>query len=59
MRNYNQKNIRKIYSTPCIEIITLDNEITLVLQTDPPIPVGRRENSGDDYLNNDPYQTEN
>ena len=33
---------KKIYSTPCIEIITLDNEISLALESSSP-PAGPSE----------------
>ena len=47
----------KVYQTPCIEMIHLDNEIALVLASDPPIGPGETKNNvAPDYFNNDPYR---
>jgi len=46
----------RVYQTPCIEMIHLDNEISLVLASDPPIGPGETKNNvAPDYFNNDPY----
>ena len=46
----------RVYQTPSIELIRLDNEISLVLATDPPTPPGEvKNNLAPDYFNNDPF----
>jgi len=48
---------KRVYSTPAIEMILLDNEISLVLASDPPIGPGEtNNNSRFDYFNNDPFR---
>ena len=53
----NNDNQTKIYITPRIESIKLDNEISLVLQTDPPFPGNEGATLiAPDYYNNDPFK---
>jgi len=48
---------KRIYTSPSIQVVNLDNEISLQLASVPPVP-----DSGDevyntaDYFNNDPYK---
>jgi len=54
-----EKNIKrtekKSYSSPQIERITLDNEISLTLESSPADPPTWSENK--EYFNNDPFKT--
>lgn len=49
--------MKKIYETPQIELIKLDHEISLALESSP--PEGPEENAylAPEYFNNKPYQT--
>jgi hypothetical protein len=55
-----EKNIKrtekKSYSSPQIERITLDNEISLTLESAPADPPTWSENK--EYFNNDPFKTD-
>jgi hypothetical protein len=50
-------NMKKIYEIPQIKLIKLDNEISLVLSSDPPIGPGETMNQVPEYFNNNPYPT--
>jgi len=53
----NTTKIKRTYKTPEIEYVMMDSEISLQLQSHPPIPVN--ENPGSGYINfqdNDPYK---
>jgi len=47
---------KKIYFSPQIEHIILDNEISLILESSPPVGPDESLNSKPDYLNNDPFK---
>ncbi len=48
---------KRVYNTPAIELISLDNEISLILGSSPPIGPGEtNNNSVPEYFNNDPYR---
>ncbi len=48
---------KRVYNTPAIELISLDNEVSLILGSSPPIGPGEtKNNSVLDYFNNDPYR---
>ncbi len=49
--------MKKIYEIPQIKLIKLDNEISLVLSSDPPIGPGETMNQVPEYFNNNPYPT--
>lgn len=46
---------KKTYSSPQIETIELDNEISLALESSPPPGPGETILSKPEYMNNDPY----
>lgn len=48
---------KRAYSAPQVERIDLDNEISLVLQSDPIEGPGEASLSAPEYFNNDPYKT--
>jgi hypothetical protein len=55
----NNLGIKK-YIQPQIERIKLDNEISLALESLPPVPGGGWELSNDpQYFNNDPFKSNN
>ena len=54
MTNDNQN---KIYITPRIECIKLDNEISLTLDSTPPGGPGEPTGYAPDHFNNDPFKT--
>ena len=54
MANYNQK---LAYFAPQIERIVLDNEISLTLDSSPPVGPGGGYLIKPEYLNNDPFKT--
>jgi len=56
MRTQIENNIRKTYIVPQIEQIRLDNEISLALESDPPIYETSNHSNVPEYLNNDPFR---
>jgi hypothetical protein len=48
---------KRIYSPPQIEEIKLDNEISLVLESNPPFPGNENISSAPEHLSNDPFKT--
>ena len=56
----NTKSIQKsTYCTPQIELIKLDNEISLQLQSEPPVAPGEGSLRAPEYLNSDPFKLMN
>ncbi len=56
MKNDIKNQDVRVYQTPIIEKIMMDNEISLVLASDPPTPPGEvKNNLAPDYFNNDPF----
>jgi hypothetical protein len=54
----NGENIQKqIYSTPLVVRVKLDNEISLALQSDPPILPGESISKVQECFNNDMFKT--
>ncbi|NDP20428.1 MAG: hypothetical protein GZ091_05035 [Paludibacter sp.] len=52
-------NEKKEYTAPAIEIIELDNEISLALESNPPIGPGETGLLAPEYLKNDPFKNQN
>ncbi len=51
-----ETGIQRIYHAPSIEKIVLDNEISLILESAPPIGPGETKNNTiPEYLNKNPY----
>lgn len=46
---------KNTYKSPQIEIIVLDNEISLALESTPPEGPGESRNVVPEYLNNNPF----
>ena len=52
-----EKNIEKLnYCAPAIECIQLDNEISLALESVPPIGPGESSLMSPEYFNSDPFK---
>ena len=49
--------MKKIYETPQVELIKLDHEISLSLESVPPVGPGENAYLTPEYFNNEPYQT--
>lgn len=49
---------KKQYITPGVELILLDHEISLQLESSPPVPDGESSMLTPDYFNNDPFQNQ-
>ena len=49
-------NKKPEYTSPRIELIELDNEISLVLDSNPPVGPGGGYLIKPEYLNNDPFK---
>ena len=47
---------KRVYTTPLIEKIKLDNEISLALESTPPAAPGEVMNKTPEYFNNDPFR---
>jgi hypothetical protein len=48
---------KRIYSSPEIELIKLDSEISLELQSAPPVGPDEVMNAAPEYFNNNPFKT--
>ena len=55
MKNTYKEN--RVYKAPTIEKIQLDNDISLALESAPPLGPGETMNSIPEYFNNDPFKT--
>ena len=54
----NNQNIEKRkYSTPLLELIRLDNEISLILASDPPTYESSNSSNKPEYFNHDPFKS--
>ncbi|MEI6555429.1 MAG: hypothetical protein WCL70_07570 [Paludibacter sp.] len=49
-------NTKQLYITPQIELIDLDNEIALQLESLPPKAPGEAHLNAPEYFNNDPFK---
>ena len=47
---------KRIYKCPSIELIKLDNEISLALQSEPPLGPGESLSLAPEYFGNDPFR---
>jgi len=47
---------KKTYIAPQIERIKLDNDISLVLESNPPLGPGESFSKAPEYFNNDPFK---
>lgn len=47
--------IKKLYIAPRIELVELDNEISLALESAPPEGPGESRNVVPEYFNNNPF----
>jgi hypothetical protein len=47
---------KRLYNSPEILCITLDNEIALALESIPPIGPGEGASLAPEYMNNDPFR---
>jgi len=56
MRTQIENKIRRTYIVPIIEQIRLDNEISLALESEPPVYETSNHSNVPEYLNNDPFK---
>lgn len=58
MKNTKENTSKRIYCRPTLERILLDNEITLALESSPPIgPSESNNNLRPEYFSSSPYAT--
>jgi len=57
MKITSKNTLKRVYNTPQIELIKLDNEISLALESDPPFLPGEEISRGSDYFNRDPFKS--
>ena len=57
MNTKNEVAKKRTYTAPNIERIKLDNEISLALESTPPIGPGWESKNAPEYFNNDPFKT--
>jgi hypothetical protein len=50
---------KKIYIEPQIELVKLDNDISLALDSAPPEGPGENLSKAPEYFSNDPFKSEN
>lgn len=55
MKTQHKEN--RMYVSPVIELIKLDNEISLALESTPPIGPNEGYMKAPEYMNNDPFKT--
>lgn len=48
---------KQIYNSPEIVRVELDNEISLALESNPPLGPGEGASLAPEYLNNDPFKS--
>jgi len=51
-----KKNVKRIYSKPRLEIVKIDNEITIFMMSNPPDPEGMNMNTP---LDSNPFKIKN
>ncbi|MEI8272610.1 MAG: hypothetical protein WCG08_08295 [Paludibacter sp.] len=57
MHTSETKIMKREYLTPKVECVKLDNEISLVLESDPPVPGNETQNTNTpEYFNKDPFR---
>jgi hypothetical protein len=56
MKTSGKPTEKRMYLNPTIELIKLDNEISLALQSIPPEGPGESALFAPEYLNNDPFR---
>jgi len=56
MKTKIETTAKKTYLVPQIERITLDNDISLVLESNPPLGPGESLGKAPEYFNNDPFK---
>jgi hypothetical protein len=57
MKTNNEYIQKRTYSVPQVEQIKLDNEISLALESTPPVFELTKGSNAPDYFNNDPFKT--
>ena len=57
MKTSEKTTEKRIYKNPIIEVVKLDNEISLALQSSPPEGPGEGASLAPEYMKNDPYKT--
>ena len=57
MKTNHIKTEKQSYSSPAIEKIKLDNEISLVLESSPPLGPNETAQNAPEYFNNDPFKS--
>ena len=56
MKTQMENNQKRAYFAPQIKQIKLDNEISLVLESEPPLGPGESLLKAPEYFNNDPFK---
>jgi hypothetical protein len=56
MKDIEKMTEKRIYKNPAIKLIKLDNEISLALQSEPPLGPGEGTLLAPEYMNNDPFK---
>ena len=51
-----KKIVKRVYEQPIVNVIKLDNEISLALESDAPVGPGEGQLIAPVYLNNDPFK---
>lgn len=57
MKIYQFHTEKRVYFAPMVERITLDNDISLQLQSEPPTGPNEGYNSTPKYYNNEPFKS--
>jgi hypothetical protein len=57
MKTTKENTPKRTYSSPIIEQIKLDNEISLALESTPPVFELSKNSAAPEFFNNDPFKT--
>ncbi len=58
MKTSNDNSLKKLYIQPEIELVKLDNEISLALESAPPEGPDEVNNLAPNHFNNNPFKSE-
>ena len=56
MRTSEKTTEKRMYNSPEIVCVELDNEISLALESTPPVGPGEGASLAPEYMNNDPFK---
>lgn len=58
MKTIEKETVKRMYNSPEIVCVELDNEISLALESAPPEGPGEGASLAPEYMNNDPFKAD-